>query len=113
MAPQISALAFYAGAALLEIAGCYAIWAWAKLGKSPLWLGPGVLALLAFGWLLTRVESDFAGRAYAAYGGVYILASLVWMTLAEGQTPNRWDLIGGALALTGALVILWGALGRA
>lgn len=112
MGLQTSALAFYAGAAVLEIAGCYAIWAWVKLGKSPLWLAPGLLALLAFGWLLTRVESDFAGRAYATYGGIYILASLVWMWLAEGQSPNRWDFIGGTLAVLGTLVILWGALSR-
>lgn len=106
---QLSALAFYAGAAFLEIAGCYAIWAWMKLGKSTLWLLPGIAALFAFGWLLTRVETDFAGRAYAAYGGIYILGSLIWMWGFEGQSPSRWDLAGALLALTGAVVVLIGA----
>ena len=60
----------YAAAALAEIAGCFAFWAWLRLNKSPLWLAPGVLSLMLFAYLLTRVDSAAAGRAYAAYGGV-------------------------------------------
>ena len=51
----------YAGAAIAEIAGCFAFWAWLRLGKSALWIVPGILSLIAFAWLLTKVESDFAG----------------------------------------------------
>ncbi|GJE59483.1 YnfA family protein [Methylobacterium trifolii] len=97
---------FYAAAALAEIGGCYAFWAWLRLGRSPLWLVPGSLALVLFAVLLTRVESDAAGRAYAAYGGVYVAASLGWLWLAEGQRPDRWDLTGAAICLAGAAVIL-------
>ncbi len=67
---------------------------------------PGIAALAVFAFVLTRVDSAFAGRAFAAYGGVYIAASLVWLWLAEGQRPDGWDLIGGAICLVGAGVIL-------
>lgn len=56
---------YYALAAVAEIAGCFAFWACVRLGKSPLWLAPGVLSLILFAYLLTKVESDAAGRAYA------------------------------------------------
>ena len=97
----------YVLAALAEIAGCFAFWAWLKLGRSPLWLAPGMLSLALFAFLLTRVDSSAAGRAYAAYGGVYIVASLLWLWVAEGHAPDRWDLIGGALALVAAGIILF------
>lgn len=66
----------YAGPALAEIAGCFAFWAWLRLDKSPVWLVPGILSLTLFAYLLTLVESEVAGRTYAAYGGVYIVASI-------------------------------------
>jgi small multidrug resistance family-3 protein len=105
-APALFAL--YAGAALAEIAGCFAFWAWLRLGRSALWLGPGMASLALFAFLLTRVPVDMAGRAYAAYGGVYIAASLAWMWLAEGQRPDRWDMVGASLCLIGAAIILLG-----
>ncbi|SDH39122.1 YnfA family protein [Roseospirillum parvum] len=94
-------------AALAEIAGCFSFWAWLRLGKSALWLVPGVFSLVLFAWLLTRIDADFAGRAYAAYGGVYIATSLVWLWAVEGVRPDRWDGLGGALCLLGAAVILF------
>ncbi len=99
-------LILYPLAALAEIAGCFAFWAWLKLDRSPLWLVPGVLSLALFAWLLTLVPSEAAGRAYAAYGGVYIAASLGWLWLIEGQRPDRFDLTGAAICLVGAAVIL-------
>lgn len=96
----------YPAAALAEIAGCFAFWAWLKLDRSPLWLVPGLVSLAAFAWLLTLVPSEAAGRAYAAYGGVYIAASLCWLWLVEGQRPDRFDLMGAAICLIGAAVIL-------
>ncbi len=98
----------FAAAAAAEIAGCFAFWAWLKLGKSPLWLAPGILSLAAFAWLLTFVPAEYAGRAFAAYGGVYIAASLVWLWAVEGARPDRWDLMGAAICLAGAAVILFG-----
>ena len=100
-------LVLYALAAACEIGGCYAFWRWLKLGRSALWAGIGVVALAAFAWLLTRVDSPAAGRTFAAYGGLYIAASLVWMRLVEGLRPDRWDLAGAAICLIVAALILW------
>lgn len=96
----------YPLAALFEIAGCFAFWAWWRLGASALWLVPGLLALGAFAYLLALSPALTAGRSFAAYGGVYIAASLAWMWVVEGVRPDRADLIGGAVALTGAAIIL-------
>lgn len=104
----MTSFGIYALAALFEIAGCFAVWAWMRQGASALWLIPGVLALFAFAWFLTRVDSAFAGRAYAAYGGVYIVSSLVWLWGVEGMKPDRWDIAGGAICLAGAAIILLG-----
>jgi small multidrug resistance family-3 protein len=95
-------------AALAEIAGCFAVWAWVRQGASALWLVPGLASLALFAWLLTRSDAAFAGRSYAAYGGVYIAVALVWLWVVEGQRPDRWDLVGGAICLTGAALILFG-----
>ena len=102
----MAGIAIYVLAALAEIAGCYAIWAWWRLGASALWIAPGLASLALFGWLLAQVDTGFAGRTYAAYGGVYIMASLGWMWLAEGQRPDRWDGAGAVICLIGAAVIL-------
>src|SRR3990170_3226530 len=98
----------YFGAALAEIAGCFAFWAWLRLDRSPWWLLPGIASLALFAYLLTLVEAEHAGRAFAAYGGVYILTSIFWLWMIEGARPDRWDVIGGAICLVGAAVILWG-----
>jgi len=104
----VSAFAIYFLAALAEIAGCFAFWAWLKLGRSVLWLVPGMGSLALFAWLLTMIDTAAAGRAYAAYGGVYIAASLFWLWIAEGIRPDRWDLTGMAVALIGSTIILAG-----
>jgi small multidrug resistance family-3 protein len=103
----VSALAYIA-AAIAEIAGCFAFWAWLRLDKSIWWLLPGTASLALFAYLLTLVQVEHAGRAYAAYGGVYIAASLGWLWTIEGARPDRWDLVGAALCLAGAGVILFG-----
>jgi small multidrug resistance family-3 protein len=97
---------WFAAAAVAEIAGCFAVWAWVRLDRSPLWLIPGLASLLLFAWLLTRADSALAGRAFAAYGGVYIAASMAWMWLIEGHRPDRWDLAGLTICLVGSAMIL-------
>jgi small multidrug resistance family-3 protein len=99
---------FYLLAAFLEIAGCFAFWAWIRLGRTPWWTLAGVGSLALFAVCLTRVESTYAGRAFAAYGGVYIVASLLWLWIVEGMRPDRWDTVGAVVCLLGAFVILWG-----
>lgn len=100
-------LPVFVAAALAEIAGCFAFWAWWRLDKSALWLVPGVGSLMLFAWLLTFADTSAAGRAYAAYGGIYITASLCWLWLAEGVRPDRWDLAGAAICIAGASIILF------
>ena len=101
----------YVGAAVVEIAGSFAFWAWLRLDKSILWVLPGIVSLIIFAALLTRIDAAFAGRAFAAYGGVYIMASLAWLWRIEGMQPDHWDLIGGAICLIGAAVIIFGPRG--
>ncbi len=105
----MNVIVIYVGAALAEITGCFAFWAWLRLGRSVWWLFPGIVSLALFALLLTRVDAAFAGRAYAAYGGVYIVGSLIWLWLAEGKIPNRWDMLGATICLIGAGVILFGS----
>lgn len=107
MHQYLASVTVFVLAALSEIAGCFAFWAWLRMGKSPIWLVPGVAALVAFAYLLTLAPSDHAGRAYAAYGGIYIVASVLWLWLAEGRQPDRFDMGGAVLALIAATIILF------
>jgi small multidrug resistance family-3 protein len=102
------ALMIYSAAAFFEIAGSFAIWSVTRLNRSALWLIPGIAALVLFAWLLTRTDLNAAGRAYAAYGGIYIIASLVWLWQVEGQLPTWWDISGATLCVAGAVTILIG-----
>ncbi|MDQ8726652.1 YnfA family protein [Bradyrhizobium sp. LHD-71] len=98
----------YVGAAIAEIVGCFAFWGWLRLGKPIWWLAPGCASLVLFAYLLTLVDSAAAGRTFAAYGGVYIVASLAWLRAVEGISPDRWDIGGAALCLAGAALIIAG-----
>ncbi|MBS0491130.1 MULTISPECIES: YnfA family protein [unclassified Phenylobacterium] len=98
----------YIAAAAAEIAGCFSFWMWLREGKPVWWIAPGIASLIAFAWLLTLVDAAAAGRAYAAYGGIYVAASLVWLLAVEGVRPDRWDLIGAAVCIVGAGIILLG-----
>ncbi len=104
----MKSLLLYSLAALAEIGGCFAFWAWLRLGRSPLWTLPGAVSLVVFALVLTRVSAPAAGRAYAAYGGIYIVSSLLWLWLIEETRPDRWDMIGACICLLGAAVILLG-----
>lgn len=102
----LAALAAFLGAAVLELAGCYAFWAVIRHGRSAWWLAAGIVALAGFAALLTRIDTEASGRAYAAYGGLYIGVALVWLAVVDGVRPDRFDLIGAAICLVGATVIL-------
>ncbi|MGH8498478.1 MAG: YnfA family protein [Methylococcales bacterium] len=94
-------------AGVCEIAGCYAFWAWIRLNHNPIWLLPGILSLLVFAWALTNVQADFAGRAFAAYGGIYIVSSLIWMRIVENTSLAISDWLGAVFCLIGATIILY------
>ena len=107
----VNLLAFTA-AAVLEIAGCFAFWTWLRRDGSAAIALLGVASLIAFAAMLTRVDAPFAGRAYAAYGGIYIAASLAWLWIVEGQRPTGFDVLGAGLAIAGAVVIIGAAARR-
>jgi small multidrug resistance family-3 protein len=102
-------VAWFVVAAACEIAGCYAAWMWLRLGRSPWWLAPGAMSLILFAVVLTRVDAALAGRAFAAYGGIYIASSLVWMAVVERTAPRITDSVGAGVCLAGAAIILYGA----
>lgn len=95
-------------AAIGELIGCYAVWVWVRETRSPLLIPLAVASLLFFAWSLSRTPVPLGGRAFAAYGGVYLIAALGWMIGIDRVRPDRWDLLGGALAFLGALVIAYG-----
>jgi small multidrug resistance family-3 protein len=91
--------------ALAEILGCYLPYLWLRQSRSAWLLVPAVLSLAIFAWLLT-LHPTAAGRTYAAYGGVYVSVALVWLWAVDGVRPDRWDLIGVALCISGMAVIM-------
>ena len=108
MTTFLPSMSWYLLAAFFEIAGCFAFWAWLRLGRTPWWTVVGALSLVLFAVCLTRVDSVQAGRTFAGYGGVYIVASLLWLWIVEGVRPDRWDTAGGFVCLLGVALILWG-----
>lgn len=104
----MKSLLYFGLASFFEITGCFAFRSVIRMGKPAVWLAAGVVSLTLFAWLLTRVETVAAGRAYATYGGVYIIGSLLWLWLVEHRPPDRWDIGGGMVCLVGAGVILFG-----
>lgn len=103
----MKSLAWFLVAAVGEIGGCFAFWMWLRQGRGRLPLLVGIPLLLLFAYALTKVEMTSAGRTYAAYSAIYLASSLVWMRAVEKIQPDRWDLIGGAICLFGAGVIMF------
>ncbi len=90
--------------AIAELAGCYLPYLWLRKAQSAWLLAPAAASLALFAYLLT-LHPLGAGRTYASYGGVYVAIAVVWGWLVDGQTPDRWDLIGASVALTGMAII--------
>jgi small multidrug resistance family-3 protein len=109
----VKTFALYSVTALAEILGCYGVFLWLRQGKSWWWAAIALASLAIFAWLLTLHPMANAGCVYAAYGGVYIGASLFWLWLVEKQMPDRWDLIGAVVCLMGAAIIYFGPRGHA
>lgn len=97
---------FFLLAGLCEIGGGYLVWLWLRDGRS-LWIGgAGGLLLMLYGVVHTLQPASF-GRVYAAYGGVFIVLSLLWGWQVDQTPPDRFDLIGAGIALLGVLVIIY------
>lgn len=98
-------IGLYLLAAFFEIVGCYAFLMAIKFDKSALWYAVGLVSLSIFAWALANVDIEFAGRAYAVYGGIYIISAVMWLWLVDKETPTQWDLIGTAVVLLGTAII--------
>ena len=107
MPPALRTLALFFVTACAEIAGCFLFYRWLVQHRSAWLLVPAALSLGLFAWLLTLHDSA-AGRTYAAYGGVYVSTAILWLWLAEGQRPDRWDALGAAVSLLGMGIIAFG-----
>ena len=107
MLPVLRTAALFAVTAVAEIVGCFLPFLWLRKGASPWLLIPAVLSLAVFAWLLT-LHPTAAGRTYAAYGGVYVAVAILWLWLIEGQRPDKWDLLGGAVCVIGMAIIVLG-----
>jgi small multidrug resistance family-3 protein len=103
---MIQSLLLFVVAGVCEIGGGYLFWLWLREGKSP-WLAViGVVVLGVYGVLPTLQPVTF-GRAYAAYGGVFIVLSILWGWIVDRIAPDKYDLLGGWIALLGVLVIMY------
>jgi small multidrug resistance family-3 protein len=108
MVEMARSLFLFVVAGLAEIGGGWLMWQWLREGKS-LWVGvAGGLILVLYGVLPTLQHEAAFGRVYAAYGGIFIVLSLLWGWQVDGWLPDRYDIIGGAVALAGVAIIMWG-----
>lgn len=104
--PILKSLFYFLLAGLFEIGGGYLVWIWLRQGKSIWYALAGAALLVLYGIIPTLQPAGF-GRTYAAYGGVFILLSLLWGWRVDKVTPDRYDLLGALIALIGVLIIMY------
>lgn len=102
----MKSLLYFVAAGLCEIGGGYLLWLWLRENKSPWYALAGAVALVLYGVIPTLQSANF-GRVYAAYGGIFIVLSLLWGWRIDKVMPDRFDLIGGAVALVGVSIIMY------
>jgi small multidrug resistance family-3 protein len=98
----------YLIAGLAEIGGGWLVWQWLREGRSVGWGILGGIILMSYGVIPTLQTEPAFGRVYAAYGGIFIVLSILWGRVVDGWQPDRFDLVGAAIALVGVAVIIWG-----
>ena len=94
-------------AALAEIGGAWLVWQGVREHRGLGWIGAGVVALGVYGFVATLQPDAHFGRILAAYGGVFVVGSLLWAVVLDGFRPDRFDLVGAALCLVGVVVIMY------
>ena len=94
-------------AALAEIGGAWLVWQGVREHRGLVWIGAVVVALGVYGFVATLQPDAHFGRILAAYGGVFVVGSLLWGVVLDGFRPDRFDLIGAALCLVGVVVIMY------
>jgi len=98
-------------AAVAEIGGAWLVWQGVREHRGPAWIAAGVIALGAYGFVATQQPDPHFGRILAAYGGVFVAGSLAWGVMIDGFRPDRWDLLGAAICITGVAVIMYAPRG--
>jgi small multidrug resistance family-3 protein len=100
-------LVLFAVAAVAEIGGAWLVWQGVREDRGVAWVGAGIVALSAYGFVATLQEDAHFGRVLAAYGGIFVAGSLAWGIVADGFRPDRYDLAGAAICLVGVAVIMF------
>jgi len=103
----LRSLLLFAVAAVAEIGGAWLVWQGVREHRGAIWVGAGVAALGAYGFVATLQEDPNFGRILAAYGGVFVAGSLAWGVVMDGYRPDRYDLVGAAICLVGVVVIMY------
>lgn len=103
----LRSLVLFGLAALAEIGGAWLVWQGVREHRGLLWIGAGVLALGAYGFVATLQPDPHFGRILAAYGGVFVAGSLVWGVVVDGYRPDRYDLLGAVICLVGVALIMY------
>src|SRR3954466_2710701 len=103
----LRSVALFALAAVAEIGGAWLVWQGVREHRGAVWIGAGVVALGAYGFVATLQPDAHFGRILAAYGGVFVAGSLAWGMVVDKLRPDRWDLIGAAICLIGVAVIMY------
>jgi small multidrug resistance family-3 protein len=101
-------LALFVLAAIAEIGGAWLIWQGVREHRGMAWIGAGIAALAAYGFVATLQQDNNFGRILAAYGGIFVAGSLAWGIVMDGFRPDRWDYLGSAICLVGVGVIMFG-----
>lgn len=94
-------------AALAEIGGAWLVWQGVRAHRGIAWVGAGIAALAAYGFVATFQDDPNFGRVLAAYGGIFVAGSLAWGIVLDGFRPDRYDVIGAAICLVGVAVIMY------
>ena len=106
----LRSLLLFVVAGLAEIGGGYLVWQWLRVGKAA-WIGViGGVVLIIYGVIPTLQTESAFGRVYAAYGGIFVVLSILWGMVFDGWRPDRYDLIGAGIVLVGVSIIMWGRL---
>ena len=103
----LRSIALFLLAALAEIGGAWLVWQGVREQRGAAWVIAGVLALGAYGFVATLQPDPHFGRILAAYGGVFVVGSLLWGVALDGFRPDRFDLVGAGLCLVGVVVIMY------
>lgn len=104
---MLKSMLLFALAAVLEIGGAWLVWQGFRENRGWLWIGVGVIALGAYGFVAAFQPDANFGRVLAAYGGVFVAGSLAWGMVADGFRPDRWDIAGATICLLGVGVIMY------